>query len=325
MLERKNNRTGSETVKFEHKSVLLNETIEGLNIKENGIYVDGTLGGAGHSSQIAKRLGKDGRLIGIDQDAAAIEAATQVLAPYSDKVTIVRNNYCNMVNILKEMGIKGVDGILLDLGVSSYQLDTPDRGFSYREDAPLDMRMDQRKQLTAKDIVNEYSEFDLYRIIRDYGEDKFAKNIARHIVAQREKKPIETTFELNEIIKASIPAKVRMKGGHPSKKTFQAIRIELNKELEVLSDSLNDMIDFLNPGGRMCVITFHSLEDRMVKTIMKNNENPCTCPPSFPVCVCGKKSKGRVITRKPIVPGQAELDENSRSKSSKLRIFERGI
>ncbi len=325
MPERKNNRTGSETVKFEHKSVLLNETIEGLNIKENGIYVDGTLGGAGHSSQIAKRLGKDGRLIGIDQDAAAIEAATQVLAPYSDKVTIVRNNYCNMVNILKEMGIKGVDGILLDLGVSSYQLDTPDRGFSYREDAPLDMRMDQRKQLTAKDIVNEYSEFDLYRIIRDYGEDKFAKNIARHIVAQREKKPIETTFELNEIIKASIPAKVRMKGGHPSKKTFQAIRIELNKELEVLSDSLNDMIDFLNPGGRMCVITFHSLEDRIVKTIMKNNENPCTCPPSFPVCVCGKKSKGRVITRKPIVPGQAELDENSRSKSSKLRIFERGI
>lgn len=325
MPERKNNRTGSETVKFEHKSVLLNETIEGLNIKENGIYVDGTLGGAGHSSQIAKRLGKDGRLIGIDQDAAAIEAATQVLAPYSDKVTIVRNNYCNMVNILKEMGIKGVDGILLDLGVSSYQLDTPDRGFSYREDAPLDMRMDQRKQLTAKDIVNEYSEFDLYRIIRDYGEDKFAKNIARHIVAQREKKPIETTFELNEIIKASIPAKVRMKGGHPSKKTFQAIRIELNKELEVLSDSLNDMIDFLNPGGRMCVITFHSLEDRIVKTIMKNNENPCTCPPSFPVCVCGKKSKGRIITRKPIVPGQAELDENSRSKSSKLRIFERGI
>lgn len=325
MPERKNNRTGSETVKFEHKSVLLNETIEGLNIKENGIYVDGTLGGAGHSSQIAKRLGKDGRLIGIDQDAAAIEAATQVLAPYSDKVTIARNNYCNMVNILKEMGIKGVDGILLDLGVSSYQLDTPDRGFSYREDAPLDMRMDQRKQLTAKDIVNEYSEFDLYRIIRDYGEDKFAKNIARHIVAQREKKPIETTFELNEIIKASIPAKVRMKGGHPSKKTFQAIRIELNKELEVLSDSLNDMIDFLNPGGRMCVITFHSLEDRIVKTIMKNNENPCTCPPSFPVCVCGKKSKGRVITRKPIVPGQAELDENSRSKSSKLRIFERGI
>ncbi len=312
-------------MKFEHKSVLLNETIEGLNIKENGIYVDGTLGGAGHSSQIAKRLGKDGRLIGIDQDAAAIEAATQVLAPYSDKVTIVRNNYCNMVNILKEMGIKGVDGILLDLGVSSYQLDTPDRGFSYREDAPLDMRMDQRKQLTAKDIVNEYSEFDLYRIIRDYGEDKFAKNIARHIVAQREKKPIETTFELNEIIKASIPAKVRMKGGHPSKKTFQAIRIELNKELEVLSDSLNDMIDFLNPGGRMCVITFHSLEDRIVKTIMKNNENPCTCPPSFPVCVCGKKSKGRVITRKPIVPSQAELDENSRSKSSKLRIFERGI
>lgn len=325
MPERKNNRTGSETVKFEHKSVLINETIEGLNIKENGIYVDGTLGGAGHSSQIAKRLGKDGRLIGIDQDAAAIEAATQVLAPYSDKVTIVRNNYCNMVNILKEMGIKGVDGILLDLGVSSYQLDTPDRGFSYREDAPLDMRMDQRKQLTAKDIVNEYSEFDLYRIIRDYGEDKFAKNIARHIVAQREKKPIETTFELNEIIKASIPAKVRMKGGHPSKKTFQAIRIELNKELEVLSDSLNDMIDFLNPGGRMCVITFHSLEDRIVKTIMKNNENPCTCPPSFPVCVCGKKSKGRVITRKPIVPSQAELDENSRSKSSKLRIFERGI
>ena len=310
-------------MEFVHKSVLLEETISGLDIKEDGIYVDGTMGGGGHSLEIAKKLNDNGKLVCIDQDADAIVAGTNRLKEHKDKVTIVRSNYCNMVNVLKELGISGVDGIVLDLGVSSYQLDTPDRGFSYREDAPLDMRMDQRNEMTAKDIVNEYSEFDLYRIIRDYGEDKFAKNIAKHIVMERAKQPIETTFQLNEIIKAAIPAKVRAKGGHPSKQTYQAIRIELNKELEVLSESLNGMIDVLNPGGRLCIITFHSLEDRIVKTIMKNNENPCTCPPSFPVCVCGKKSKGQVITRKPIVPSDVELEENSRAKSSKLRIFEK--
>lgn len=311
-------------MEFVHKSVLLEETISGLNIKNEGIYVDGTMGGGGHSLEIAKGLNEKGRLVCIDQDADAIVAGTNRLKEHKDKVIIVRSNYCDMVNVLKELGISGVDGIVLDLGVSSYQLDTPDRGFTYREDAPLDMRMDQRNEMTARDIVNEYSEFDLYRIIRDYGEDKFAKNIARHIVMERAKQPIETTFQLNEVIKAAIPAKVRAKGGHPSKKTYQAIRIELNKELEVLSDSLNGMIDVLNPGGRLCIITFHSLEDRIVKTIMKNNENPCTCPPSFPVCACGKKSKGQVITRKPIIPSDLELEENSRSKSSKLRIFEKG-
>lgn len=308
---------------FSHKSVLLDETIDGLNIKENGIYVDGTLGGGGHSLEVAKRLSGDGRLICIDQDADAIEAGTKRLSEYSDVVTIVRSNYCNMTDILRDLHVVGVDGIMLDLGVSSYQLDTPDRGFTYRVDAPLDMRMDQRNDFTAKDIVNEYSEFDLYRIIRDYGEDKFAKNIAKHIVQARQIKPVTTTFELNEIIKNAIPAKVRAKGGHPSKKTFQAIRIELNRELDVLKDSLNGMIDALNPGGRLCVITFHSLEDRIVKTIMKENENPCTCPKTFPVCVCGKKSKGSVITRKPIIPLNEELEDNSRAKSAKLRIFEK--
>lgn len=310
-------------MEFVHKSVLLEETIDGLNIKENGIYVDGTMGGAGHSSEIAKRLGDTGRLICIDQDEDAIKAGSERLAPFKDKVTIVRSNYCDMDKVLDELGISSVDGIMLDLGVSSYQLDTPQRGFTYRENAPLDMRMDQRNEMTARDIINEYSEFDLYRIIRDYGEDKFAKNIAKHICSARQDKPIETTFELNEIIKAAIPAKIRATGGHPSKKTFQAIRIELNRELEVLSESLNGMIERLNPNGRLCVITFHSLEDRITKTIMKNNENPCTCPPSFPMCVCGNKSKGKVITRKPIVPSRIELEENKRSKSSKLRIFER--
>lgn len=310
-------------MKFEHKSVLLDETIENLNIKENGIYVDGTLGGAGHALEVCKRLGKDGRFIGIDQDAAAIEASTLRLKDYQDKVTIVRSNYCNMKKVLHDLNIEKVDGIVLDLGVSSYQLDTVERGFSYKENAPLDMRMDTRGDLTAKDIVNGYSEYDLYRIIRDYGEDKFAKNIAKHIVRVREEKPIETTDELTEAIKAAIPMKIRMNTGHPAKKTFQAIRIELNKELEVLNNSLNDMIDLLNDDGRICIITFHSLEDRIVKSIFKNNENPCTCPPNFPVCVCGKKSKGKVITRKPIVPNEDEIEENKRSKSSKLRVFEK--
>ena len=310
-------------MEFKHKSVLLEETIENLNIKPDGIYVDGTLGGGGHSYHIAEQLSSNGRLIGIDQDADAIAAATKRLEPFSDRVTIVRNNYCNFEQVLKELSVDKVDGIVLDLGVSSYQLDTAERGFTYKIDAPLDMRMDQRQQLTAKDIVNTYSEFDLYRIIRDYGDDRFAKNIARHIVSARQIKPIETTFELNEVIKAAIPMKVRAVGGHPAKKTFQAIRIELNHELDVLEDSIDTMIDHLNDKGRICIITFHSLEDRIVKTRFRNCENPCTCPPDFPVCVCGKKSKGKVITRKPIVPSEEELEENKRSKSSKLRVFER--
>lgn len=310
-------------MEFKHKSVLLYETVDQLNIKPDGIYVDGTLGGGGHSYEIASRLSDKGRLIGIDQDEDAIKAASERLKPFMDRVIIVRNNYCNMDKVLDELSIDKVDGIMLDLGVSSYQLDTAERGFTYNVDAKLDMRMDQRQEVTARDIVNDYSEYDLYRIIRDYGEDRFAKNIAKHIVAARQKKPIETTFELNEIIKAAIPMKVRATGGHPSKRTYQAIRIELNRELEVLENSIDMMIDRLNKEGRLCIITFHSLEDRIVKVRYKNNENPCTCPPSFPTCVCGKKSKGKVITRKPIIPSEEELEENSRSKSSKLRVFER--
>ena len=310
---------------FEHKSVLLYETVDSLNIKPDGIYVDGTLGGGGHAYEVCSRLGKHGRLIGIDQDADAIAAATKRLEPFADKVTVVRSNYENIASVLHDLGIEKVDGIYLDLGVSSYQLDTASRGFTYREDAPLDMRMDQRQTQTAEDIVNTYSESELYRIIRDYGEDKFAKNIAKHICLARQETPIHTTGELTEIIKRAIPMKVRATGGHPSKRTFQALRIELNHELDVLRDSLDGMIDFLNDGGRICIITFHSLEDRIVKTIFRRNENPCTCPPNFPVCVCGKVSKGRVITRKPILPSEEELEWNSRSQSAKLRVFERQI
>ena len=278
-------------MEFKHKSVLLNETIDGLNIKPDGIYVDGTLGGGGHAYEVCRRLGEKGSIIGIDQDAAAIEAASARLKDFGEKVTIVRSNYCDMKSKLHELGIDKVDGIVLDLGVSSYQLDTAERGFSYREDAPLDMRMDTRQKMTARDIVNDYTEADLYRVIRDYGEDKFAKNIAKHIVQARAVKPVETTAELSEIIRASIPMKFQKKSGHPAKRTFQAIRIELNRELDVLRDSLDDMIDLLNPGGRLCIITFHSLEDRIVKSAFRKNENPCTCPPDFPVCVCGKKIK----------------------------------
>ena len=311
-------------MEFKHYSVLLEETIEHLNIRPDGIYVDGTLGGAGHASEVAKRLSEKGRLIGIDQDADAIRAAGERLKPFGDKVTIIRSNYANMKEELHAIGIEHVDGIVLDLGVSSFQLDTPERGFTYRDaDAPLDMRMDDRQSLTARDIVNDYSEMDLYRIIRDYGEDKFAKNIAKHIVNERQKKPITTAGELSEIIRESIPMKVQKTGGNPAKRTFQAIRIELNHELEVLQDNLDTMIDLLNPGGRICIITFHSLEDRIVKTNFKRNENPCTCPSDFPVCVCGKKSKGRVITRKPVLPGERELAENSSSTSAKLRVFQR--
>ena len=312
-------------MEFSHKSVLLNETIDALKIKPDGIYVDGTLGGGGHSYEICKRLSGKGRLIGIDQDAAAIEAASERLGEFKDRVTIIRSNYCEMKKQLNSIGVTSVDGIILDLGVSSYQLDTAERGFTYREDVPLDMRMDQRQARTAKDIVNEYSEMELYRIIRDYGEDKFAKNIAKHIVQARQEKPLETTGELIQAIKAAIPMKVRAVGGHPAKKTFQAIRIELNNELGVLRDSLDDMIDLLNDEGRLCIITFHSLEDRIVKNHFRTSEHPCICPKEFPVCVCGRISKGKVVTRKPILPGEEELEENSRSKSAKLRVFERSI
>lgn len=311
-------------MEFKHTSVLLEETIENLDIRPDGVYVDGTLGGGGHAFYVCQSLGENGRFFGIDQDEAAVAAAGKRLAPFGDKATIIRSNYEQMREALKGQGIEKADGILLDLGVSSYQLDDPERGFTYRmPDAPLDMRMDRRQPVTARDVVNEYSEMELFRIIRDYGEDKFAKNIAKHIVMAREKKPIETTGELTEVIKAAIPAKVRMNGGHPSKRTFQAIRIELNRELEVLKNSLDDMIDLLNPGGRICIITFHSLEDRIVKSSFKKNENPCTCPSDFPVCVCGAVSKGKVITRKPILPGEAEMEENPRSRSAKLRVFER--
>lgn len=309
---------------FGHKSVLLDETIESLDIKPDGIYVDGTLGGGGHASEVCRRLGDKGRFIGIDQDADAIAAASERLKEFGDKVTIVRSNYENIDEVLKELGISQVDGIYLDLGVSSYQLDTAERGFTYREDdAPLDMRMDQRNEMTAKDIVNTYSESELFHIIKNYGEDRFAKNIAKHIVRARQEKEIETTGELIEFIKAAIPAKVRATGGHPAKRTFQAIRIELNKELEVLENSIDKMTDLLAPGGRLSIITFHSLEDRIVKNRFRINENPCTCPPDFPVCMCGKKSKGRVVTRKPILPSEEELSENKRSKSAKLRVFEK--
>lgn len=306
---------------FKHYSVLLQETIEQLHIKPEGTYVDGTLGGGGHAYEVCSRL-STGRFYGIDQDEDAICAAGERLSCFRDKVTILRNNYCNTVEALAQLGVTGVDGIVLDLGVSSYQFDTEERGFSYRFDAPLDMRMDRRQTLTAGDIVNQYSEMELYRVIRDYGEDKFAKNIAKHIVRARGEKAIETTFELNEIIKAAIPARMRQ-NGHPSKQTFQALRIECNQELEVLRNSLDKLIGLLNPGGRLCIITFHSLEDRIVKTTFRRNENPCTCPSDFPVCVCGKQSMGRVATRKPILPGENELEENSRSKSAKLRVFER--
>lgn len=311
-------------MEFKHKSVLLKETIESLHIRPNGTYVDGTLGGGGHAYEVCGHLAQKGQLIGIDQDEDAIRAAARRLSEFGDRVQIIRGNYCEMKEALAEAGIDKVDGIVLDLGVSSYQLDDPTRGFTYRvEDAPLDMRMDKRQRFTARELVNTYSEQELYRVIRDYGEDKFAKNIAKHIVAARAEKEIETTGELVGIIKAAIPAKVRMNGGHPAKRTFQAIRVELNHELEVLQDSVEGMIRLLNPGGRICIITFHSLEDRIVKNIYKKSENPCTCPSDFPVCVCGRKPLGKVVTRKPTVPSEEEIECNPRAKSAKLRVFER--
>ena len=312
-------------MEFSHQPVLLQETIENLKIKPEGIYVDGTIGGAGNAVEVCKRLSGSGRLIGIDQDADAIEAARSRLIQYKERVTILRGNYCNLTEMLKQEGIQSVDGILLDLGVSSHQLDDAERGFTYREDVPLDMRMDRRQALSAREVVNDYDEKELYRIIRDYGEERYAKNIARHICRARQEQPIATTGQLTEIIRASIPVKARAAGGHPAKRTFQAIRIEVNRELEVLQDSLEGMIDFLNDGGRICVITFHSLEDRIVKNIFRKAENPCTCPPDFPVCVCGKKPKGIIVTRKPVVPSEEEMKTNTRSKSSKLRVFERRL
>ena len=310
-------------MEFKHTSVLLNETIGSLMVRPDGVYLDGTLGGAGHSSLIASKL-TTGHLYGFDQDEDAIKAASERLDEFKDKVTVIRDNYRNAVRILKEMGITGADGIMLDLGVSSYQFDNGERGFSYNTDAPLDMRMDTRKDLTAAVIVNEYPEEEIRRILRDYGEEKFAHQIASNIVKERSKGRIETTFELNEIIKNSIPAKFRA-GGHPSRQTFQALRIACNEELDVLETSLDDMADFLNPGGRLSIITFHSLEDRVVKNAFKRFDNPCVCPPNFPKCVCGRISKGKVITRKPIIPTDGEIEDNPRSRSAKLRVFERTL
>lgn len=312
---------------FGHISVLLNETVESLNIRPDGIYVDGTLGGGGHAYHVAERLTGGGRLIGIDQDADAIAAATERLKPFADRVSIVRDNYVNIKSVLSGLGIteeeKAVDGIYLDLGVSSWQLDNAERGFSYMEDAPLDMRMDRRQTQTAADLVNTATEQELFRIIRDYGEDRFAKNIAKHIVQARERKPVETTKELADIIRGAIPMKVQVTGGHPAMRTFQAIRIALNEELTVLENSIDTMIRLLKPGGRLSIITFHSLEDRIVKNGFRRNEHPCICPPGFPVCVCGRESLGTVITKKPILPTEEEIRENSRSHSAKLRVFER--
>ncbi len=309
-------------MEFNHKSVLLEEVIANLAVKENGIYVDGTLGGAGHGSAVCSELGKHGRFIGIDQDEDAIAVSRERLAEYGEKVSIVRSNYMRTAEVVHSLGIEKVDGITLDLGVSSFQLDTGERGFSYRMDAPLDMRMDNQAELTAADVVNEYTEQELFHIIRDYGEDKFAKNIAKNIVIERKKEPIRTTGRLAEIVSYSIPMKVKKRGGHPAKRTFQAIRIEVNHELEVLENSISEMIDLLNTGGRLCIITFHSLEDRIVKQAFRQAQFPCTCPPDFPVCVCGKKSLGKQITRKPILPSEKEIEENPRSKSAKLRVFE---
>ena len=307
-----------------HIPVLLEETISYLNVRPDGVYVDGTLGGGGHASAVCSRLSDQGRFFGIDQDEEAIAASSERLAPFGEKVTIIRSNYERMKEVLHEKNILDVDGIVLDLGVSSFQLDDPKRGFTYRvPEAPLDMRMDQRQEKTAKDVVNTYGETELFYMIRDYGEDRFAKNIAKHIVKARQKQEIRTAGELTEIIKAAIPAKVRASGGHPAKRTFQAIRIELNRELAVLENSLNEMISLLRPGGRICVITFHSLEDRLVKTLFRKNENPCTCPIGFPVCTCGAVSKGTVVTRRPVLPKEQEMELNPRSKSAKLRVFER--
>ena len=306
---------------FAHTAVLLAETMDGLKINPQGTYVDGTLGGGGHASGIAGQLNEKGLLVGIDQDEDAVKAAAGRLKAFGGKIKLVRDNYENTKKILAELHINEVDGMILDLGVSSYQLDQPERGFSYNTDTALDMRMDRRQSISARTIINEYREMEIYRILRDYGEEKFAKNIAKHIAREREITPIETTGRLNDIIKAAIPARMRAEGGHPSKRTFQALRIECNRELAILNDTVDELIHLLKPGGRLAIITFHSLEDRIVKTIFRRNENPCTCPADFPICVCGNKSQGKVITGKPIRPSPDEIEKNKRAKSAKLRIF----
>ncbi len=311
------------TPEFSHYSVLLNESVDGLSIKPDGIYVDCTLGGGGHSEAIAKKLTEGGRLISIDQDSAAIEASKKRLAPYSDRVTFVRDNFSNVSAILERLGIEKIDGAVIDLGVSSYQLDTPERGFSYMHDAPLDMRMNPDASLDAYQVVNTYSEAQLKKIFFDYGEEKFSGRIAARICEMRGEKPIETTLELVDIIKASIPAKAREAGSHPAKRVFQAVRIEVNSELSIIEPTLNSLIYALAPGGRLSVITFHSLEDRIVKQTFAENAKGCTCPKDFPVCVCGKKPKIRQVTHKPILPSERELSENSRSHSAKLRVAEK--
>ncbi len=310
-------------MEFIHEPVMLRECLDALCIRPDGIYVDGTMGGAGHSVEIARILGPTGKLIGIDQDEDAVKAASDRLAPYRDRVDIVRDNFRNIRQVMNERNIAHADGILLDLGVSSYQIDNPERGFSYMQDAPLDMRMDRRGSTTAADLVNQLTEGELSRILRDFGEERFAGSIAAKIVREREKAPIRTTGELVRIIRSSIPRKFQDAGGHPAKRTFQALRIALNDELSAVEDTVDEMIDLLGSGGRLCIITFHSLEDRIVKNAFRTNEHPCTCPPDFPVCVCGKKPKGKVITKKPILPGKEEMERNPRAKSAKLRVFER--
>ena len=308
-------------MEFHHISVLLNECIDNLNIKPDGIYVDGTMGGGGHSLEIAKRL-TTGRLICIDQDPNAHEAAGKRLAEYKDRITFVRDNFGNIKSILDSLGIEKIDGMLLDIGVSSHQLDEAERGFSYQQDAPLDMRMNPDRPFSAYDVVNGYDEDELDRVIFTCGEERWARRIAQFIVKERENKPIETTGELVDIIKKAVPKGARKDGPHPAKRTFQAIRIEVNGELEVLQRAIDDVAARLAVGGRLCIITFHSLEDRIVKEAFRKQENPCICPPQFPVCVCGKKPLGRVITRKPILPSKEELEENPRSRSAKLRVLE---
>jgi 16S rRNA (cytosine1402-N4)-methyltransferase len=312
-----------EKIKFSHYSVMLPECIESLNIKPDGIYVDGTTGGGGHSFEIASRLSEGGRLICIDQDTDALAAAKERLAPFCDRITFVKNNFTNLSSVLESLEIEKIDGLLLDLGVSSYQLDTPERGFSYNNDAPLDMRMDKDAALSAYDVVNTYPESELRRILFDYGEESFAPKIAGAIASARAQKPIETTLELTNIIKSVMPKKMLAVGHHPAKKTFQAIRIEVNSELSVIAPAINSAVEHLAPGGRIAIISFHSLEDRCVKSTYQKNAQGCTCPPDFPVCICGNKPKIKIITKKPLLPGKEELEVNHRSHSAKLRVAEK--
>lgn len=312
-----------ENIQFLHRSVLLDECMDALAIKACGTYIDGTCGGAGHSSVIASRLGEGGRLIGLDQDATAVQVATQRLSVFGERAMVVRSNFCELERVCRELEIASIDGLLLDLGVSSYQLDTPERGFSYQADAPLDMRMDVRNPLTARTVVNEYSEDKLRKLLFEYGEERFSSRIASNIVRARESRPIETTGELVEIIKKSIPAHARDGGHHPAKRSFQALRIEVNAELDVIAPAIKSAVRLLNPGGRIAIITFHSLEDRIVKQAFADLASGCTCPKSFPVCVCGKKPQVKVITKKPILPSEEELEINPRSRSAKLRVAEK--